>query len=80
MSYPFITIINEDTCIGDSLPYINENYINLSTGLTAVSAQDTFLKQRFNTLIQTLTSFATLGTTYNTLSTSFRGLSSLLLP
>jgi hypothetical protein len=87
MPYSFIDkIIAESECIGDSLGAINNNYVLLDTGLANVSAntvqlssRDVLFKAQFNTLIQTLTGFANTSTTYNTLSTSFRSLSSLIL-
>jgi len=80
MPYSFIeNEIDQNLCMGDTLPTINQNYVNLDTGLAAASAQNILFKSQLNTLIQTLTGFAANGTTYNTLSTSFRSLSSLIL-
>lgn len=84
MSYTFLNPltnpIDENLCIGDTLPTFNNNYSILDTSLAAASAQNTLLKNQLNTLIQTLTGFATSGTMYTSLSTSFRSLSSLILP
>jgi hypothetical protein len=64
-TYNFIKVISEDECMGDSLDQkINPNFKNLDTGLS--------------TLIQTLTSIGAPGTNYNSLSTIFINLSSLL--
>lgn len=70
----FTTLIDENQCIGDSLDTINANFSALD-----VAACDT--KVTYNTLIRTLTAFAANpATTYTTLSTQFRELSSLIIP
>jgi hypothetical protein len=79
--------INENQCIGDSLPIINSNYMNLDNSLAVLSSQHitlsgqyTTLKFQYNTLIRALSGAANPGTTYNSLSTVFRTLSSLVIP
>lgn len=76
--------IDENLCMGDTLPTFNTNYTTLDNALATVSAQNislnTTLKNSYNTLIQSLTSIGASGTTYNSLSTTFRALSSLVLP
>lgn len=79
MPYYIQNTILESECIGDSLSVINNNYINLDTALAATSAQNLVLKTALNTLIRSLTSVGANGTTYNSLSTTFRGLSSFIL-
>lgn len=69
----YITIIDENECIGDSLTTINTNF-------SAIDNVSDITKQNFNTLIRTLTSFAqSPATTYTSLSTQFRALSSLII-
>jgi hypothetical protein len=78
--YTFVTEINEDQCMGDTLPTINSNYVNLNNAILAVSASNILLKNQHNTLIQTLTGIGAVGTTYNSLSTTFLTLSTLIIP
>lgn len=81
MPYSFIqNTINENLCMGDTLPTINTNYVNLDTGLATLSAQHVALKTKYNTLVRTLTGIGSPGTTYNSLSTTFQTLSTLLVP
>lgn len=72
MSRIYTTEINENEYIGDSLVTINSNFNSLDT-----SSQD--INNAFNTLIQTLTGVGATGTAYNSLSTTFRSLSSLII-
>jgi hypothetical protein len=54
MAYPYSfieNIINENQCIGDSLPTINNNYVNLDTGLAAVSTTNIDLTNKYNSLV-----------------------------
>jgi hypothetical protein len=80
MTYSFIdNEIDENDCIGDSLPLINRNYVLLDNGLSELSAQHTLLKTQYNTLIQSITSIGSLETDYTSLSTAFLSLSSLIV-
>lgn len=82
MAYYFINSlenpIDENDCIGDSLDTLNNNYLALDSGAWALSSAFLELKQNYNTLIQSLTSFAQ--TEYTSLSTSLIQLSSLQIP
>lgn len=81
MPYSFIqNTIDENLCMGDTLPTINANYVNLDTGLAAVSALNTTLKANYNSLIRSLSSLGAPGTNYNSLSSTFISLSSLAIP
>lgn len=80
MARIFTTVINENEYIGDSLVTINTNYENLDTNLASVSAENIVLKTRYNTLIQNLTGLGAPGTEYNSLSTTFITLSTLIIP
>jgi hypothetical protein len=94
MSRLFTGYISEDECIGDSLGLdlpvsgtINGNFYNLDTSLNNLSAttiplllQYNQLKISYNTLLQSLTSIGAPGTTYTSLSTTFRNLSAFILP
>jgi len=80
MARIFTTVINENEYIGDSLVTINTNYENLDTNLASVSAENIVLKTRYNTLIQNLTGLGVPGTEYNSLSTTFITLSTLIIP
>lgn len=79
MPYYIQNTIQESECIGDSLTVINNNYVNLDTALATTSAQNLTLKAAFNTLVRSLTSVGSPGTTYNSLSTVFQGLSAFVL-
>ena len=80
MSRVYTTVISENEYIGDSLVTINTNYANLDTGLVSVSAENTVLKARYNTLIRNLSGIGAPGTNYNSLSTTFLSLSTLIIP
>lgn len=71
--------IDENLCIGDTLQYFNNNYQTLDTVVWSLSTQNAVYKTQYNTLIQTLTGFATAGTDYTSLSTVFINLSSLII-
>jgi hypothetical protein len=89
MSRPTILQIFSNECIGNSLNTINANYESLKNGIwdnqdqiDILQSQITSLQTNtvpvsaYNSLIQTLTSFAAQNTTYSSLSTQFRNLSS----
>jgi hypothetical protein len=80
MSRTYTTEIKENEYIGDSLVTINSNYANLDTNLVVVKAENISLKTNYNTLIQALTSVGAPNTTYNSLSTIFQTLSTLIIP
>lgn len=87
MSRVFTGNINEDLCIGDTLGTdspvpgtINGNFYNLDTKLVTVSSENILLKARYNTLISTLSGLGAPGTNYNSLSTTFLTLSTLVIP
>jgi hypothetical protein len=80
MSRVYTTVISENEYIGDSLVTINTNYANLDTSLASVSAENTVLKARYNTLIQNLSGIGAPGTSYTSLSTTFLSLSALIVP
>ena len=74
------TEISDNECIGDSLATINTNFVNLDTGVVAVSAQNIILKVNYNSLIRSLSGLGAPGTNYNSLSSTFISLSSLVVP
>lgn len=82
MPYSFITgLVDENKCMGDTLiETINPNFASLDTGIAAASAQNIFLKTRYNTLVRSLTSIGSPGTNYNSLSSTFLSLSALIIP
>lgn len=80
MARIYTTVISENEYIGDSLVTINTNYANLDTSLASVSAENIVLKSRYNTLIQNLSGLGAPGTDYTSLSTTFLGLTSLVIP
>lgn len=89
MSRAFTGYIDENSCIGDTLGTapvitptgtINGNFYNLDTGLSAISAENIIFKNSYNTLIQTISGLAAPGTNYNSLSTTFLSLSTLIIP